>query len=168
MIHPEGRSINDYTDQSLTSVQYTSFDKAVELIQNLGTGCKLFKMDIKNAFKLLPIRPKDFELLGFQFRDNYYFDKTLPFGASISCATFEKFSTFLEHCVKTKLTSGELIHYLDDFLGGDKSTEQCRQLMQVFHSVMQDLNVPLATEKTEGPTEIIIYLGLELDSANDR
>ena len=168
MIHhlsyPEGSSINDFTDPSLASVQYTSFDKAVELIQKLGPKCKLFKMDIRNAFKLLPIRPEDFELLGFQFRDSYYFDKSLAFGSSISCATFEKFSTFLEHCVQIRLPSGELIHYLDDFLGGDKSTLKCRQMMNIFESVMHDLNVPLSPEKTEGPSEIIIFLGLELDS----
>ena len=29
---------------------------------------------------------------------------------------------------------------------------------------MHDLNVPLSPEETEGPLEIIIFLGLELDS----
>jgi hypothetical protein len=71
MIHhlsyPEGESVNDYIDPSMTSVQYTHFDKAVELIQRLGIYCFLFKMDIKNAFKIIPIKPEDFQLLGFQF-----------------------------------------------------------------------------------------------------
>ena len=48
MIHqlsyPEGESVNDYIDPSMTSVQYTRFDKAVELIQRLGKNCFLFKM----------------------------------------------------------------------------------------------------------------------------
>lgn len=164
--YPEGESINDYIDPKLASVQYTSFDAAVDMIQELGKNCKLFKMDLRNAFRLIPINPEDFELLGFRFRDLYYFDKALPFGASISCSHFEHFSTFLEFCVKNKTHSNHLLHYLDDFLGAEKNTESCRQVMDIFQSVMQEINVPLAVEKTEGPTEIIIFLGLELDSIN--
>ena len=29
---------------------------------------------------------------------------------------------------------------------------------------MSDLNVPLADEKTEGPSEVLCFLGLELDT----
>ena len=36
--------------------------------------------------------------------------------------------------------------------------------MQVFRDCMADLGVPLAEEKTEGPTEVLCFLGLELDS----
>ena len=91
----------------------------------------------------------------------FYVEKALPFGASVSCKTFEQFSSFLEFCVKSKMSSGKLIHYLDDFLGGDKSELGCRKVMDSFINCMHELNVPLATEKTEGPTEIIVFLGLE-------
>ena len=158
MIHhlsfPEGESVNDYIDPKLTSVQYTGFDEAVAMIQRLGKNCKLFKMDIKNAFRLIPIRPADFELLGFKHKDQYFFDKVLPFGAAISCSTWETFSTLLEYCVKNKMASGELLHYLDDFLGGDTTMQGCSVLMHLFKSTMLDIKVPIAEEKTEGPTEI--------------
>ena len=54
------------------------------------------RLDIKIAFRLLPIHPSDFELLGYKICENYFVDKCLPFGCSISCSLFEKFSTFLE------------------------------------------------------------------------
>lgn len=162
--YPCGKSINDYIDPNLCSVKYTDFDEAIKMIQDLGKNCFLFKMDIKNAFRLLPIHPDDFELLGFSFKEKIYFDKSLPFGCSISPSLFEKFSTFLEFCVKTKMKSGSLIHYLDDFLGGDRGFDACKGIMHLFQSIMQELGVPLADEKTEGPTQIIIFLGLELDS----
>lgn len=57
--------------------------------------------DIANAFRLLPICPEDFPLLGFHFNHNYYIDKSLPFGCSIACATFEKFSTSLHWIIQT-------------------------------------------------------------------
>jgi len=168
MIHhlsyPEGGSINDFIDPKLSSVQYTSFDAAITFIQKLGRNCKLFKMDLKNAFRNLPIHPSDFHLLGFSFNGKFYFDKALVFGASISCAIFERFARFLEFGVKSQMESGELIHYLDDFLGGDKDNQSCHNIMLTFRSIMKELGVPLAEEKTEGPSEVIVFLGLELDT----
>lgn len=170
MIHhlsyPPGESVNDYIDPALCSVQYTSFDAAVQLVQGLGQDCKMFKADVRSAYRLIPIKPADFELLGFCFENKFYFDKALPFGASISCITFERFSRFLEFTVKNKLKSGGLIHYLDDFLGADKHTESCKAALQIFQETMSELGVPLADEKTEGPTTILVFLGLELDTVH--
>lgn len=163
--YPQNESVNDYIDPKLCFVKYASFDEAVALVQKLGQGCLLGKSDIKNAFRLLPVAVKDFEQLGFCFNNRYYFDKALPFGCSISCATFEKFSTFLEFAVRRRSPVGELLHYLDDFLfGGRKNTKDCELIMGHFELCMSELGVPVAKEKTEGPTTIICFLGLELDS----
>jgi hypothetical protein len=110
------------------------------------------------------VKPSDFELLGFSFNEKYYFDKALPFGASISCITFKRFARFLEFCVKLKMKSGKLIHYLDDFLGGNKTSDLCIQNLSHFKEVLAELGVPIAHEKTEGPSEVLVYLGLELNS----
>lgn len=162
--YPEGASINSNIDRKFCSVNYTSFDEAVHLIQDLGKHCKLFKMDLKNAFRLLPIAPEDFELLGIMFNGKYYCDKALPFGAAISCQTFERFATFLHFLVQSKMSSGRLLHYLDDYLGGDKTVSACSAIMAIFYQISSELGVPLADEKTEGPAEVITFLGLELDS----
>ena len=99
MIHnlsyPCNNSVNDFIDHEFCSVRYSSIDDAVKIIQRLGRGTKLSKCDIKSAFRLHRIFPGDFDQLGFVFQDKYYFDKCLPFGASISCALFEKFSSAL-------------------------------------------------------------------------
>jgi len=162
--YPIGSSINDFIDPKICSVKYTEFDEAVFMIQDLGKNCWLFKMDIKSAFRLLPIHPCDFELLGFSFNEKYYFDKCAAFGCSISPKLFETFSTFLEHVIKARLPNKMLLHYLDDFLGGDISKEACSNNMRIFSETMLELGVPLANEKTEGPSHVLVFLGLELDS----
>ncbi|MES9880226.1 MAG: reverse transcriptase domain-containing protein [Sedimenticola sp.] len=163
--HPKGESVNDFIDPKLCSVQYTSFDEAIYMLQDLGQHCNLFKIDLRNAFRLLPVRPEDFDLLGFKFDIYYFIDKCVPFGCSISCSLFERFATFVEFYVKSCMSSGSLIHYLDDFLGGDRTDEACAQAMAIFKDCAAKLNIPLADEKSAGPTEIISYLGMELDSA---
>lgn len=78
---PVGRSVNDFIDPRECTVKYSSFDEAVLMIQNLGLTAMIGKMDVSNAFRLLPARPQDFSLLGFKFMGDYYIDKCLPMGS---------------------------------------------------------------------------------------
>ena len=77
-------------------VSYDSIDTVVSLVKQFGRGALMAKTDIQNAFRLLPINPEDYHLLGFttSFDNNteYYVDKCLPMGLSMSCQTFERFS----------------------------------------------------------------------------
>ena len=109
---PEGKVVNDFIDPDSCSVSYSSFDDAIQLVQQLGPYALFGKMDISNAFRLLPVRPEDFCLFGFTFQDKYYIDKCSPMG--ISCALFEKKSTFLLWALEQKLQMTDLIHYLDE------------------------------------------------------
>jgi len=163
--YPEGKSVNDYIDENVCSVHYTSFDKVVDMVSKLGQGALLSKMDVKSAFRLLPIHPSDFELLGFKLEGCYYFDKCLPFGCAISCALFEKFSTFLEWLVIQRSGQDNVCHYLDDFLfGGKAECNSCIHIMETFQSCCLELGVPLAADKTVLPTPILTFLGLQLDT----
>ena len=100
--YPTKNSVNDYIDDALCSVNYTKFDEAINMVHRLGRGAFFAKSGIKSATRLLPIWSGDFELLGFKFDNCYYFEKCLPFGCSISCSAFEKFSSFLEWLVRTE------------------------------------------------------------------
>ena len=113
--HPHGSSINDCISENVCKVHYSSFDEAVKLVSSLGKGAFLGKMDIKSAFRLLPVNPSDYKLLGFSLEGKYYYDKCLPMGCSISCSLFEKFSTFLEWALKHRVGLANVLHYSDDF-----------------------------------------------------
>lgn len=169
MIHhlsfPLGHSVNSYIDPDLSTVQYTSFDKVLATIAGSGPGSELARIDIKSAFRLLIIHPEDFELFGFHFQGKFYYDKCLPMGCSASCALFEKFSTFLEWAIRVKTGRNEIEHYLDDFLFvGKPHSDQCLQLMNSFRELCVDLGVPIAEDKTLGPSCIMVFLGLEIDT----
>lgn len=55
--YPPSFSINEHKDPQFTTVTYTSFDTVVQTISTLGPMALLAKVDIKNAFRLLPIYP---------------------------------------------------------------------------------------------------------------
>lgn len=164
--YPEGYSVNDGIDNESSSVNYTSFDSVVDMIFKLGNHAKLAKRDIKSAFRLLPISPDDFWLLGVKDNDgNIYVDKFLPMGCKISCSLFEIFSTFLQWLVEFLADRNTLDHYLDDFIfAGAQTTNDCDILLSAFSYACNLLNVPIADEKSVGPCTILVFLGLEIDS----
>ena len=162
---PPNLSVNDFIDEKFTTVKYSSFDNAIDLIKRLGSNVEIGKKDIKSAFRLLKIYQGDFDLLGFKLNEYYFIDKSLPMGYSESNCLFEKFSTFIQWAVMNESNSDNLDHYLDDFLfAGKSNTEDCKNLMNSFDRVCCRLGVPIAHEKTEGPTTKLSYLGLLIDT----
>ena len=73
MIHhlsfPHGGSVNDFIPSEFCSVHYASVDDAVRIIKKLGIGCALAKTDVRSAFRIIPVHPKEYHLLGMKWRD---------------------------------------------------------------------------------------------------
>ena len=96
-------------------------------------------------------------------------DKCLPFGASISCALFQKFSDALKHIVA--VTTGKnfaITNYLDDFLFVEETQHSCNELVRTFLRICDRINVPIAHDKTEWASPQIVFLGILLDGINFR
>ena len=74
------RSVNDAISRELCSVCYTSVDTAAELIHTLGKGCLLAKLDLREAYRAVPVHPSDQGLLAVSWRSTIYIDRALPFG----------------------------------------------------------------------------------------
>ena len=158
--------MNDNIDRDQCTVTYSSFDDAVALVVSLGPKPYMGKANITSAFRLLPVNPEDFDLLGMQVNGQYYYDRCMPMGCSTSCAVFEKFSTFLQACCRRIAASHNILHYLDDFFFAGASPSDCKHAMHCFMAMCERFGIPIAQEKTEGPVNVITYLGLEIDALN--
>ena len=162
--HPKGKSVNNGIPKSLCSMSYISTDDAISRILALGKGALLAKMNIKSAFRLIPVHPSDRHLLAMEWKDNIYLDTCLPFSLRSALKLFNIMANLLAWILEQQGVSN-LMHYLDDFLtmGHPHSPERqhnLHTLMQVCHL----LNVPLATQKVEGPTPCLDFLGIILDT----
>ena len=62
---PYGSSINDSIDPDAYTLSYCSVDDAFNIVSELGRGTLMAKIDLRNAFRLIPVRPEDWNLLGF-------------------------------------------------------------------------------------------------------
>ena len=76
---------------------------------------------------------------------------------------FEKVSTILQWVVQHETEAKWLSPFLDDYILLEPSTECLVKLMLQFTDIMDQVGMPLATDKTLGPSNIIEYLGLVLN-----
>ena len=81
-----------------------------------GGGCFLAKTGINSAFRIVPIQPSDFPLLGMKWDNQFYFDVCPAMGMSSSCQIFEAFSSSLEWISVNRFGASAVLHVLDDFL----------------------------------------------------
>ena len=162
--YPAGSSVNDYIWKVDATVQYENLDRAISIIHKLGPGCFLAKTDIKGAFRIIPVHPGDRQLLGIHWNGGYYFDKCLVMGCRTACRIFETFSTALAWICQQKLGVHNIAHVLDDFLFLESTETACQGSLDSFMKLCEDINIPLAPEKTQGPAQVLTFLGIELDT----
>ena len=88
----------------------------------------------------------------------------MPMGCASSCMIFERFSNALQWILKHSLHVGNVIKILDDFLFVEKDAVSCQHSLDAFTKLCGELQVPLASNKTEGPSTTIVFLGIGLDT----
>ena len=167
----KGMSVNENTPADLCTVKYPDFNEAVQFCITEGRFCHIAKSDMKSAFRNLGIKKKHWKYLIMKAQSPldgkiYYFvDKCLPFGASISCSHFQRFSNAVKHIVQWK-TSKKLVNYMDDFLFAALAKLVCNNQVKVFLEVCEAINFPVSLEKTFWATTKLTFLGLLIDTIN--
>ena len=160
---PSGASVNDFISKDDYSLEYVSVDSAIERILTLGKGCELVKIDVEKAFRIIPVHPSDWNLLGFAFREEFYIDTVLSMGGRSSPAIFDDVAVAIEWICKSNYGIDFLIHYLDDYFSAQlpgQGREVLDRIIKVFHK----LGVPLNEDKIEGPATVLEFLGITLDT----
>ena len=162
--HPSGSSVNDGIPSQLCTLTYVTIDDAILNILKSGRNTMLAKMDIQSAFRLLPVHPADRHLLGMSWRDQIYIDHCIPFGLRSAPKLFNILADLLAWIAQHAGVS-YLIHYLDDYLTmGPPASTVCQHNVNTFVSLCAELGVPLATDKLEGPSTSLSFLGIILDT----
>ena len=158
-------SVNAHISPTDYSLHYITVDNAISIIQSLGQGCFMSKLDIKSAFRNIPVHPSDWELSGMKWQGLYYFDTVLPFGLRSAPYIFYQFSCMLEWIIKTKLGIPNVIHILDDFFFVTKPPRSdCLTALCNILCLLTELDIPVAPGKTFPPTTSLEFMGVLFDS----
>ena len=86
-------------------------------------------------------------------------------GCSSSCKIFKRSSYGLEWILKNKLGITSLVNILNDFLSVESSDATCRKNLCICIALCEFLDVPIAHDKTAGPSTDLVFLGIKLDRA---
>ena len=163
---PHGSSVNDGISKERCSLAYVSIDEIAKQVVELGRGARMAKMDIKSAYRLVPVHPQDRLLLGMWWNNRIFVDNMLPFGLRSAPKIFTAIADALEWVIKQRGVA-QVYHYLDDFVTlGEPEKDTCAHNLRIILQVCEELGVTVALNKCVDSTVCLTFLGIEIDSVN--
>lgn len=152
--------INALVPPDKKKINFAGMDDVARMAVQLQNSWAV-KLDIKSAFKCLPLRYQEWFLTGFQFQGAFFIQTQIPFGAAASCRNFELCMRLLEWIIKNEYPPALITHYLDDWWLTQKLKCQTLLFMKFFISLVeQDIGFPLSHNKTVGPAQQLDFVGL--------
>lgn len=163
---PHGKSVNDNIALEAKTVRYCSVvDVALWLQEQPTADYYMAKVDLTDAYRMVPIRKLDWCYLGIQVGNQYFADRCLPMGAASSCQLFQRISDMFVW-IFNHIFDGQCIifNYLDDFLLVSEGQGQCEAALNCFLAMFRQLGVTVSEQKTVWPTRSVVFLGLGIDT----
>ena len=162
---PRGKAVNDHISEAYGTLTYTTLATVTHLILLAGRGCLFIKRDIKDAFRMIPVAPHQYWLLGFNWEGQFFTETCLPFGLRTAPFIFNLFAEAFHWILQAVLHWDLLAHYLDDFIRViPKSSAVCLAQMNLNYIELTDmLGIPRNDAKDSEGT-VVEILGIELDT----
>ena len=161
---PRNRSVNDGIDRTLCSLKYAALDQAMTFIRQFGPGTLMAKMDLRNAYRVVPVHPLDQPLIGVKWNGSIYHDSALPFGLRSAPKIFTAVADALAWAMFVNGTR-HFLHYLDDFLFvGPPSDSTTLKSLHLALNTCAQISFPVSHHKTVGPTTNLTFLGIEINT----
>ena len=126
-------------------------------------GDWLAKLDLKDAYFLVPVDPNHQKFLQFQWQGNLYQFHCLPFGLSCAPRTFTK---LMKPVVAFLRERGiRLIIYLDDLLILCNCQDTLLSQLELIKDLFQTLGLLINNKKSQlEPSQEIVFLGLTIST----
>ena len=106
----EQSSVNDGISKELSSLSYLSVDDVIAEEVRRGRGTLMAKVDIKKAYRNVPVHPVDRLLLGIQWHGRVYVDGCLPFGLRSASLLFTAVVDALQWVMEARGVDRQFYH----------------------------------------------------------
>ena len=164
LFFPHDDSVNDGIPHNWESLEYATYDDAVDALLSRGQGAIFVKRDLKDAFRHIPIATSDQWLLGFYCDGCYWMERYLPFGLRTAPFLFDLFAKALNWILIAVLRWTVILHYLDEFFAILSPTANASTYGQQFDELCAQLGLSVNHSKDITGT-IANFLGIEFDSS---
>lgn len=164
--YPEGLGVNAGINISCiygrnTTYTLPNISDFSALVQKLGPGAWAWKADLSRAYRQLRVDPLDTPLLGLAFREKVYVDLCPSFGCRSSSASCQRVASAVVYLMRKQ--GWHVLAFLDDFAGIEVSESQAQQAYGHFLQLTSELGLQLAVEKCAPPTQVIQWLGYDIN-----
>ena len=141
-------------------------------LKRAGTGAEFSKFDIKNAYKLIPAKVKDYRLQGFCWLGKYFVETQQTFGGVPSVCNFDRLARTKDviTCIISKTPRSSVYRVLDDTpCVAKKESGRVERFSVKMRELCKYINLPLAencpnTEKAFERETRGVILGIGFDS----
>ena len=164
---PEGSAVNNYADTE--SFKYQTLEDAVKLLK---PGYYMAKIDLHHAYRSVSIHPSNYKATGlkWKFKSNphkvtYLIDTRLPYGGKRAPEIFHRLTQSVRRMMAKKGFRA-LVVYLDDFLIVGATYAECLEAFNYLLELLQDLGFEISWHKVVSPTQVLIFLGVELNTVS--
>ena len=163
---PVGKGVNSHIPKDSylgveTSLRFPTVDSLVEIVKRKGSGCLMFKKDLKRAYRQLPVDPKDWNCLGYKWKGHIFLDMALPMGLRSACLCCQRTTDGVRYICHSRKC--EIVNYIDDFAGAEVP-ELADQAFQILEEVLSHCGLVESSSKSVSPSTVIIFLGVLLNS----
>lgn len=127
------------------------------------------KIDLRHAYRSVPIHLGNFAATGlkWQFEGGdeftYFYDTRLPFGAKSSPEIFHRITQAVRRMMARRAFDSVVV-YLEDFLVIAPTQQACQLAYSTLFPLLQDLGFSISWRKVVGPTQKLVFLGVEVDT----
>ncbi len=175
MSGPVGASFNDNLNKTkLEKVHMTTAKQFGYSLKEAGVRAVFSKFDIKDAYKLVPVKIKDLKLQGFYWLGKWFCESQETFGGVPSVCNFDRLgnTTATLVIVLSEVPWNSVSRTLDDFQGlGPEFSEIAEKFTRVIKDVCGFLNIPLADICPRNEKAFVLQtrgtvLGVGFDSSN--
>ena len=165
MSSPECQSVNDRIRESLHTLSYVMVWDAAQAVAAKGQETLMAKVDVKSVCRNVPIHPHNQWLMGMLWEGSLYIGTALPFGLRPALMVFTAVADAVEWIVWQERVDFAIYH-LDDYLVvGASAFPECAEALTTLLGGFDQLGLPVAMDKLEGPWSRLTFLGFELDSS---
>ena len=164
---PQGRSVNAGSAQNVYLntpflLKLPTIDHVVKRVRLLGKGCKIYKIDIKRAFRHVKLDPLEYDLLGLH-HNAWFLDTCLPFGFRHGSALFQRLSDAVRHMMHQR--DFDVINYIDDILGIELPS-RVDASFDALSALLNHLGFEISYNKLVKPATCVNCLGILVNTEN--
>jgi hypothetical protein len=157
---PDYYSINDYIEH-----KHIKMSSVWCAAAHVRPGGWMWGVDLEDGYFHITLSPHSWKHLGVRWGKTYLAFLKLCFGLRNAPGVFHKFSGSLVRWAKV-LGISPMEYFLDDFWGYHETREGAGEHLNLFLSLLDSLGVKVKWSKVCTPTQVIIYLGIVIDTVN--